>query len=90
MTPELVIQIFRQALMTTFWLSAPLLVIGFIAGIRDQPGPDRDVDAGQRRSAPFRGWSRSWPRLLLLLPWMLKRLMTYTARILGDLGRYAR
>jgi flagellar biosynthesis protein FliQ len=28
--------------------------------------------------------------LLLLLPWKTNRMMTYTASILGDLGRYAR
>ena len=28
--------------------------------------------------------------LLLLLPWMLQRTMSYTISILGDLGRYAR
>ena len=33
MTPEFVIQILRQALMTAFWLAAPLLVVGFVAGI---------------------------------------------------------
>ena len=33
MTPEFVIQILREALMTAFWLSAPLLAMGFIVGI---------------------------------------------------------
>ena len=33
MTPEFVIQILREALMTAFWLSAPLLAVGFAAGI---------------------------------------------------------
>ena len=33
MTPEFVIQIIREALMTAFWLSAPLLAVGFVAGI---------------------------------------------------------
>ena len=33
MTPETVVQIIRQALMTTFWLAAPLLAIGFVAGL---------------------------------------------------------
>jgi len=28
--------------------------------------------------------------LLLLLPWMLSRAMSYTSSLLGDLGRYAR
>jgi len=33
MTPETVVQIMRQCLMAAFWLSAPLLVIGFVAGL---------------------------------------------------------
>ena len=28
--------------------------------------------------------------LVLLMPWMLARLITYTAALLGDLSRYAR
>jgi flagellar biosynthetic protein FliQ len=28
--------------------------------------------------------------ILLLLPWMLQKIMSYTAALLGDLGRYAR
>ena len=48
MTPETVVQIIRQALMTTFWLAAPLLVDRLRGGHRDQPGADRDFDAGQR------------------------------------------
>ena len=33
MTPDTVVQILRQTLMTAFWLAAPLLAIGFVAGI---------------------------------------------------------
>jgi len=33
MTPEFVVEIIRQALMMTLWLGAPLLIIGFLAGI---------------------------------------------------------
>src|ERR1035437_7081382 len=33
MTPETVVEIIRQALMPPFWLAAPLLAIGFIAGV---------------------------------------------------------
>jgi flagellar biosynthesis protein FliQ len=28
--------------------------------------------------------------LLVALPWMLRQMMSYTAGLLGDLGRYAR
>ena len=33
MTPETVVEIMRHAMLTAFWLSAPLLAIGFAAGI---------------------------------------------------------
>ena len=33
MTPETAVQLIRHALMTTFWLALPLLVLGFAAGV---------------------------------------------------------
>lgn len=89
MTPEFVIQILRQCLMTAFWLAAPLLVVGFVAGIV--------VSLVQIvTSIQDTGFS-TIPRLvaflgafLLALPWMLSKMTTYTVSILGDLSRYAR
>ena len=89
MTPEFVIQILRQCLMTAFWLSAPLLIIGFVAGIV--------VSLIQIvTSIQDTGFS-TIPRLvaflgafLLALPWMLAKMTAYTVGILGDLSRYAR
>src|SRR5579872_7506048 len=89
MTPEFVIQILRQCLMTAFWLSAPLLIVGFVAGII--------VSLVQIvTSIQDTGFS-TIPRLvaflaafLLALPWMLSEMTTYTVSILGDLSRYAR
>lgn len=89
MTPEFVIQILRQCLMTAFWLSAPLLVIGFVAGII--------MSLVQIvTSIQDTGFS-TIPRLvaflgafLLALPWMLAKMTAYTVSILGDLSRYAR
>ncbi len=33
MTPETVVEIMRHAMLMAFWLAAPLLAIGFVAGI---------------------------------------------------------
>jgi flagellar biosynthesis protein FliQ len=33
MNTAVAVELFRQALLTTFWLSLPILAIGFIAGI---------------------------------------------------------
>jgi flagellar biosynthetic protein FliQ len=89
MTPESVIQLIRQALMTTFWLAAPLLAIGFIAGLV--------ISLVQIATSMQDNAFSTIPRLLaflagllFLLPWMLQRTMSYTIALLGDLSRYAR
>jgi flagellar biosynthetic protein FliQ len=89
MTPETVVQIVRQTLMTTFWLAAPLLAIGFIAGIA--------ISLVQIATSMQDNAFSTIPRLvaflvglILLLPWMLQKTMSYTTALLGDLGRYAR
>lgn len=89
MTPELVVQIMRQALMMTLWLGAPLLIIGFLAGIA--------VSLLQIvTSIQDTGFS-TVPRLVaflfgivLLMPWMLQKMTGYTVLMLSDLGKYAR
>jgi flagellar biosynthetic protein FliQ len=89
MTPESVVQILRDSLMTAFWLAAPLLAIGFVAGIA--------VSLVQIATSMQDNAFSTIPRLvafltglLLLLPWMLQKTMSYTTSLLGDLGRYAR
>ena len=89
MTPDGVVEIGRHALMATFWLSAPLLAIGFAAGVLVSlvqiatSMQDNAVSTVPRLAAFFLG-------LLLLMPWMLQKSMAYTADILGNLARYAR
>jgi flagellar biosynthetic protein FliQ len=89
MTPDTVVQILRTTLMTAFWLAAPLLAVGFIAGIV--------VSLVQIATSMQDNAFSTVPRLiafltaiLILLPWMLQRSMAYAISILGDLGRYAR
>jgi flagellar biosynthetic protein FliQ len=89
MTPEFVIQIIREALMTAFWLSVPLLAVGFVAGIA--------VSLIQILTSIQDTAFNAIPRLLaflatliLALPWMLQKMTAYTILVLGDLGRYAR
>jgi flagellar biosynthetic protein FliQ len=88
MTPETVVQIMRDALMATFWLAAPLLAIGFVAGIV--------ISLVQIATSIQDNAVSSIPRLvaflagiLLFLPWMLQKAMAYTHGLLGDLSRYA-
>ncbi|HLI83831.1 MAG TPA: flagellar biosynthetic protein FliQ [Bryobacteraceae bacterium] len=89
MTPEFVVDIIRQALMTAFWLAAPVLAIGFITGTV--------VSLVQIATSMQDAAFSTIPRLivfllgiLVLLPWMLERSLSYTTALLGNLGRYAR
>jgi len=75
--------------MTTFWLAAPLLAIGFVAGIA--------VSLVQIATSMQDNAFSTIPRLvafllglLLMMPWMLQKIVSYTTVLLGDLGRYAR
>ena len=89
MTPESVVEVMRQMLIAAFWLAAPLLAIGFMAGIA--------ISLVQIATSMQDNAFSTIPRLVaflaglvLLMPWMLQRSMTYTTAIMGDLGRYAR
>ena len=89
MTPEFAIQLIREALMTAFWLALPLLAVGFAMGIF--------VSLIQIVTSIQDTAFNAIPRLLVFLgafivalPWMLHRMTSYTAGILGDLSRYGR
>jgi flagellar biosynthetic protein FliQ len=89
MTPELVVQIMREALLTAFWLAAPLLATGFVAGIV--------MSLVQIATSMQDNAFSTVPRLmaflaalLLMMPWMIQKSMAYAGALLGNLGRYAR
>ena len=89
MTAEMAVEIFRHALMETFWLSLPILAIGFVVGIAISlvqvltSIQDTSFGAVPRLAAFLFG-------LLLLLPWMTSHLVSYTTILFGNFGRYAR
>jgi flagellar biosynthetic protein FliQ len=86
-TPS-VVDLMRAAFMTTFWLSLPILAVGFVVGIVVSLAQiitsiqDASFNAVPRLTAFLAA-------LLLAMPWMLTRLVTYTASLFGDLGRFA-
>ena len=89
MTPDAAAHIVGQMFLTAFWIAAPLLAIGFVAGIL--------ISLVQIVTSIQDTAFNSIPRLvaflggcLLLMPWMVHKSMGYTIGILGDLGRYAR
>jgi flagellar biosynthetic protein FliQ len=89
MTSDAVVEILRHALLAAFWIAAPLMAIAFAAGIL--------ISLAQIVTSIQDSGFSTIPRLvvfvaaiLLLMPWMIQRIMTYTTALLGDLGRYAR
>jgi flagellar biosynthetic protein FliQ len=89
MTPEMVVQILRDALMASMWLVLPLLAIGFLVGIV--------MSLIQIVTSIQDTAFATVPRLLaflagivVLLPWMVNRSVAYTTYLFSDLSRYAR
>jgi len=89
MTPNLVVDIIRQTLLTAFWLAAPLLAIGFATGVA--------ISLVQIATSMQDNAFSTIPRLvaflvslLLLMPWLIQKSVAFTATLWGDLGRYAR
>ena len=89
MTPNLVVDIIRQTLLTAFWLAAPLLAVGFAAGV--------GISLVQIATSMQDNAFSTIPRLvafllslLLLMPWLIQKSVAYTVTLWGDLGRYAR
>ena len=89
MTPDGVAHLVGQMFLAAFWVSAPLLAIGFATGIV--------ISLIQVLTSIQDNGFNSIPRLiaflggsLLLMPWMIHRAMAYTIDILGNLSRYGR
>jgi flagellar biosynthesis protein FliQ len=78
----------RTAFMTTFWLALPILAVGFVIGIV--------MSLAQILTSIQDASFAAVPRLLAFLvalliamPWMLVRLMSYTTTLFGDFARYS-
>jgi len=88
MTTSAVVDLMRGAFLTTFWLSLPVLAVGFAVGIVMSliqiltSIQDSSFSAVPRLSAFL-------CVLILSMPWMLGKLISYTTALLGDLGRFA-
>jgi flagellar biosynthetic protein FliQ len=89
MTSDSVVQLVRETFLTALWISAPLLAVGFIAGIL--------MSLVQILTSIQDAAFSAIPRLLaflaallFLMPWMLSHMVSYSTTLFGDLGRYAR
>ena len=88
MNTSQVVELMRNAFLTTFWLSLPLLAAGFVIGII--------MSLAQIVTSIQDSSFSTVPRLtvflgvlLLAMPWMLSTLISYTANLFGNLGRFA-
>jgi flagellar biosynthetic protein FliQ len=83
-----VVDLMRHAFVTTFWLSLPVLGVGFVVGIVMSLAQiltsiqDASFSAVPRLAAFL-------AVLVLAMPWMLTQLIGYTTALFGDLGRFA-
>ncbi len=89
MTPEMAIDIFRHTLHADVLAGAAAARDRIRGRDRGQPGAGADFHSGHRFA--------SVPRLaaflfglLLLLPWMTAKLVSFTTGLFGDFSRYAR
>jgi flagellar biosynthetic protein FliQ len=87
MTPEAAVHMIREALMAAFWLSAPLLMIAFGVGIIMNlvqvatSLQDQAFSTFPRLAAFLTGF-------IVLMPWMLKHLVSYTTTVFSDIAKY--
>jgi flagellar biosynthetic protein FliQ len=88
MSPSAVVDLIRGVFFTTFWLSLPILAVGFVVGIV--------VSLAQILTSIQDSSFSAVPRLtaflavmLLSMPWMLTKIIAYTTALFGNLGRFA-
>ena len=89
MTPDTVSEIIRQCLWTTFWVALPVLAVCFLASavvsiIQVLTSMQDSAFSTIPRLVVF------FASLLVFLPWMLARLVSYAIAIIGNLETYAR
>ena len=87
MTTSSVVELIRNLFITTFWLGLPVLVVGFVVGIV--------ISLAQIITSIQDSSFSTVPRLaaflaamLLAMPWMLSKLISYTTVLFSDFGRF--
>ncbi len=89
MSPELVLELSRQAVKVTLLVSLPILGIGLVVGIL--VSLFQAATQIQEMTLTFVPKIVSiFVGLLLLLPWIMNQLMGFTVELLGNLPRYLR
>lgn len=89
MSPEMVLDLCRQAVKVTLLVSLPILSIGLVVGIL--VSLFQAATQIQEMTLTFIPKIVSiFVGLLLLLPWIMSQLMTFTTGIMGNLPQYIR
>ena len=88
MTPEFAVELFRRSLETVLWISAPILLAAMLVSLL--------VNIGQVLTSIQEVTISTVPRLaavaaviVLLTPWMLRRLVWFTLQLLSDFRPYS-
>jgi len=88
MSTEVIVQLARETLATAFWLCAPLLIVATLVGLL--------VSIAQVMTSIQETTVSTVPRLaavaaatFLLLPWMLRKLVTFASQLFSDFHRFA-
>jgi flagellar biosynthetic protein FliQ len=88
MTAATIVDLLRNTFLTALWIGLPVLGAGFLAGVL--------MSLAQILTSIQDSSFSTVPRLavflgvlLVAMPWMLARLLTFTTALLGDLARFA-
>ena len=86
MTPDTVVQLARDTLLTALWLAAPILVTATLVSLL--------ISIVQVMTSIQEHTVATVPRLavvafttFILLPWMLRKVMSFTVQLLADFHR---
>ena len=89
MSPDLVVDIAKDAIEITLYLSLPILGVGLIVGL--VVSLFQAVTQIQEATLTFvPKIVATFLSLLFLLPWMLAKMMTYTEQLISNIPRYIR
>ena len=89
MSPDLVVDIAKDAIEITLYLSLPILGVGLIVGLL--VSLFQAVTQIQEATLTFvPKIVATFLSLLFLLPWMLDKMMTYTEQLISNIPRYIR
>jgi flagellar biosynthetic protein FliQ len=87
MTPEVVVQLARETLLTALLLATPILAVATVVSLL--------INVAQVMTSIQEHTVATVPRIAVVavttfvtLPWMLRRLMSFALHLFGDFHRY--